>query len=107
MQLAGLLFALASAVFNGSFAAFSKLPSAAIVHPIVFNVYVSLGVLMSSVLAIAFLPLVNEGPTFTPLGALAGLLFVGASSLSFIAATNVGLSTAQGVWRASEGRHEC
>jgi hypothetical protein len=37
-------------------------------------------------------------PLLCPLGLVAGLLFVGASSLSFVACSFIGLSTGQGVW---------
>ena len=44
----GLSLAVLSAVFNGSFAAFSKLESAGLVHPFIFNLYLALGVWASS-----------------------------------------------------------
>ena len=40
-------------------------------------------------------------PLVCPLGVVAGLLFVGAISLSFVACVHVGLSTGQGVWGGS------
>ena len=94
----GLSLAVLSAVFNGSFAAFSKLESAGLVHPFIFNLYLALGVWASSCAVLPFMGLLGHPPAVVPLGALAGALFVGASSLSFVACANVGLSTAQGVW---------
>ena len=99
----GYLLAVLSSVFNGSFVAFAKLQSVASVdlHPILFNFYVTCGVAASSCLVI---PLVLARPgelRFVYQGAIGGCLFVGASSLSFVAAKNLGLSTGQGVWSGS------
>ena len=94
----GLILAVLSAVFNGSFAGFAKFESAALVHPLVFNLYLSVGVQLSSFFVLPFMPLIHSPPLFCPLGVLAGLLFVGASSLSFVAVSYIGLSTGQGVW---------
>ena len=93
--LAGLGLAVLSALFNGSFAAFGKLEAASLVHPFVFNVYLSVGVFLSSCV---FIPMLSSLPYICPLGLLAGLLLVGATSFSFLAiATGLGLSTGQGV----------
>ena len=48
MQLVGVVLTVASAVFNGSFTAFSKARAASLVHPFVFNLYLSFGVCLSS-----------------------------------------------------------
>ena len=97
--LAGLGLAALSAVFNGSFVSFAKLvPAEAAVHPIVFNLYLSFGVFLSSCAVAPFLPLLGSPPLVCPLGAVAGLIFVGASSLSFVAVENVGVSSGQGVF---------
>ena len=97
----GYLLAVLSSIFNGSFVAFAKLQSVACVdlHPILFNFYVACGVAVSSCLAIPWVLLAGEGELhFVYEGAIGGVLFVGASSLSFVAAKNLGLSTGQGVW---------
>ena len=52
----GLFLAVLSAVFNGSFAAFSKFKSATLVHPFVFNLYLSVGVFCSSLLVLPTTP---------------------------------------------------
>jgi hypothetical protein len=98
--MSGYLFALGSAVFNGSFVAFMKIPSvaAADLHPVLFNAYVSLGVFLSSWLVVPFFGIVDASFGFTWYGFLAGGLFVFAGSFSFIAASAIGLSTGQGVW---------
>jgi hypothetical protein len=102
MSQEGLALAILSAVFNGSFAAFGKLEAASLVHPFIFNVYLSFGVFLSSCIVIPFLPALGSPPLVCPLGLLAGLLFVGASSLSFlVVASGIGLSTGQGVWSGS------
>ena len=101
-QLAGLSLAVASAIFNGSFAAFSKLRAASLVHPLIFNLYVAAGVCLSSCLALPFMPLVGSPPVVCPWGVVAGLLFVSATSLSFVAVSSgLGLSSGQGVWSGS------
>ena len=98
MQLVGVVLTVASAVFNGSFTAFSKARAASLVHPFVFNLYLSFGVCLSSWIVAPCLPLIGSPPLVCPLGALAGLIFVGASSLSFVAVKHVGLSSGQGVF---------
>jgi len=96
----GYFFALGSAFFNGIFVAFMKIPSVAAtkLHPVLFNGYVSLGVFLSSWLVVPFFQLAGTSLAFTWFGFLAGAIFVIASSFSFIAASNIGLSTGQGVW---------
>ena len=94
----GLVFAVLSTFFNGSFAALSRLEAAGIVHPFVFNLYLALGVCVSSVAVIPFVDLFDAEVSFTWLGATAGLLLVGATSASFVAVKAIGLSTGQGVW---------
>ena len=102
MQLVGLAIAVVSAIFNGSFVAFAKGKSAGLVHPFVFNLYLSLGVFGSSLAVIPFALSAPLSPSLAcPFGLLAGFLFVGASSLSFLATSHVGLSTGQGVWGGS------
>ena len=99
----GIILAILSAVFNGSFVAFAKLRSVAAceLHPVLFNFYVTLGVFASCFVAAPFFPLVGARFELDALGALAGALFVFAASFSFIAASLVGLSTGQGVWCAA------
>ena len=99
----GIILAILSAVFNGSFVAFAKLRSVAAceLHPVLFNFYVTLGVFLSCFIAAPFFPLVGARFELDALGALAGALFVFAASFSFIAASLVGLSTGQGVWCAA------
>ena len=100
MNSIGLVFCVLSAVFNGSFIAFAKIPSVARceLHPILFNAYVATGVFLSCWLVVPFLPVVGAQFAFTWFGFLAGSLFVGASGLSFVAASKIGLSTGQGTW---------
>lgn len=98
--MSGYLFAMGSAVFNGSFVAFMKIPSVAKadLHPVLFNAYCSFGVFLSSWLVVPFFGLTDAEFGFTWFGFLAGGLFVFAGSFSFIAASAIGLSTGQGVW---------
>ena len=107
--LAGFLAAAISAMFNGSFAAAFKVDRVARVSlsPMLFMLYVSMGVTLSSALFVVLLPLnptiahtggAGVALTFTPLGLAAGALFCTATSLSFIAIDKVGVALAQGIW---------
>ena len=55
----GIILAILSAVFNGSFVAFAKLRSVAAceLHPVLFNFYVTLGVFLSCFIAAPFFPM--------------------------------------------------
>ena len=103
--LAGGLLALASAICNGSFAAVQKAPAVrrAAPHPIVFNLFVTLGVVASSLATSPFLPLLTGGEPikFNPLACLSGALFVCATLFSFLAIPELGLAMAQGIWGGS------
>ena len=118
----GLIGALLSAFFNGTFAGVMKIPSVARVDldPIVFLLYFSLGVFTSSWLVLPFTKLAYDqnletakfsgspwvvtyedgyfGLLFTPLGLLSGALLVLAVTGSFVAVPKIGLSVGQGVW---------
>jgi len=104
----GYACAIGSALCNGSFAAVSKFAAVQKhpVHPIIFNLYVCVGVCLSSFLAFPFLQWnesfdkEGDGTVFVyePLGVLAGLLLVLAFTFSFLAIPLVGLSIGQGVW---------
>eukprot|EP01012_Entosiphon_sulcatum_P005390 TRINITY_DN12387_c0_g1_i1.p1 TRINITY_DN12387_c0_g1~~TRINITY_DN12387_c0_g1_i1.p1 ORF type:complete len:344 (+),score=41.83 TRINITY_DN12387_c0_g1_i1:56-1087(+) len=102
----GLLSAILSALFNGSWAVLSKLECAQ-VNPLVFMMYASLGVFASSWLVIPIIaPMYHFNPSFsgspdyefTYYGMLAGLLFILAIAFTFIAIPLVGISVSQGVW---------
>ena len=97
---AGFVFAILAAAFNGCWVAFFKIPSVAKhqLHPVLFNLYVSVGVFISSWFVVPFFGRVGASVAFTWYGFLAGTLFVLAGSFSFIAAGEIGLSTGQGVW---------
>ena len=84
----GIILAILSAVFNGSFVAFAKLRSVAAceLHPVLFNFYVTLGVFLSCFVAAPFFPLV--GARFE-LDALGGLVF---SQRVLLALTQAGMS---------------
>eukprot|EP01012_Entosiphon_sulcatum_P019567 TRINITY_DN2447_c0_g1_i1.p1 TRINITY_DN2447_c0_g1~~TRINITY_DN2447_c0_g1_i1.p1 ORF type:complete len:348 (-),score=52.89 TRINITY_DN2447_c0_g1_i1:423-1466(-) len=105
----GYLCAGLSALFNGSFAALSKVPSvaAANLDPVLFNFYVTIGVFLSSFLAAAVFPALGlpngDEAKFliAPTGMLGGALFVFAVLFSFAAIPLIGLSVGQGVWGAA------
>mmetsp|Transcript_10227 Transcript_10227/g.37645 ORF Transcript_10227/g.37645 Transcript_10227/m.37645 type:complete len:366 (-) Transcript_10227:898-1995(-) len=99
-----------AALLNGSFAAVSKIPIVrrANVHPIVFNFYVSIGVLLGSYLSLIglhdnkdFVDSDSDASTafaISVYGVLGGCLLELALVFSFLAIPLVGLSLAQGVW---------
>mmetsp|Transcript_23515 Transcript_23515/g.32984 ORF Transcript_23515/g.32984 Transcript_23515/m.32984 type:complete len:350 (-) Transcript_23515:144-1193(-) len=105
----GLCLAVASAVFNGSFAALfkTKKMTALNIHPMVFQLYVCFGMFLSSLLVI---PLLYKNPAlfqddtvgdqlcFSGYGVLAGCLFVLAITGSFNAISDIGIALAQGIW---------
>eukprot|EP00746_Dinoflagellata_sp_MGD_P081067 gnl/MRDRNA2_/MRDRNA2_32284_c0_seq1.p1 gnl/MRDRNA2_/MRDRNA2_32284_c0~~gnl/MRDRNA2_/MRDRNA2_32284_c0_seq1.p1 ORF type:complete len:415 (+),score=31.80 gnl/MRDRNA2_/MRDRNA2_32284_c0_seq1:68-1312(+) len=99
----GLLLAAISAILNGTFPMCGKLCKEA-PDPIIFNSMLCIGVLISSVLAIPFiLGFLECGSGCSPLGwtwmgALAGVLLVFATLLSFIAIPLAGLATAAATW---------
>mmetsp|Transcript_35746 Transcript_35746/g.106677 ORF Transcript_35746/g.106677 Transcript_35746/m.106677 type:complete len:364 (-) Transcript_35746:137-1228(-) len=113
----GFLCAVLSAFFNGSFTVPFKAASSRHhggnterarrsegpandeeVHPIVFTLYVSAGVFLSSMIFIApFLPTVSINvPSL-----LAGFLFVLSVSASFLAVDLIGMALSQGIWSGS------
>jgi len=105
----GLVLAALSAVFNGSFASVFKLPSVAAceLDPLLFQLYVSFGAFLSSLLVLPFLQYnptvavdVDAGTNivFDPLGLLAGGLFVLAITFSFQAVDAIGVALGQGLW---------
>lgn len=98
---AGLSLAVLSALFNGSFVSFSKFEAAKIVHPFVFNLYLAVGVFISSCTVIPFMSLLGSPPLICILGVLAGLLLAAATSLSFIAVSSIGVSSGQGIFGAA------
>lgn len=109
MAISGLLCAIGSAICNGSFASVSKYEIVARcnVHPILFNLYVCLGVAVSSLLALPFMQYNttftgdNDSGTefnFSSLGFASGALLVIAFTFSFLAIPLIGVSVAQGVW---------
>ena len=111
MGLGGFIAAGLSAIFNGSFAAVFKTERVASVglHPFLFQLYVSVGVFLSSMLCLvpSFMSF-NPGltgdanapttPAFTGYGLVAGALFVLAITFSFDAVDKVGIALGQGVW---------
>jgi len=93
----GILFAVLSALFNGSFPVAARLQKTPL-DPILFNGFVCFGAFLSSLL----IPLVFSKPwVITVGGFLGGVLFVFAVLFSFIAIPLVGLAIAQAVWSAS------
>jgi hypothetical protein len=76
-------------------------------HPIYFQLYVSIGVFITCFLFAAFLPLndkITNSPeagtnfTFVPLAFPCGVLFVLSILFSFLAIPRIGLALGQGVW---------
>ena len=100
----GITLAILSGIFNGSFTALFKTPQmvSLSLHPIIFTLYVSFGVVLSSLLI--FLGLLISYPHrplcdyWTFMGMVAGGLFVSAMSASFFAIDCLGVALAQGLW---------
>ena len=70
-------------------------------EPVIFNLYVCLGVFVSGFFAIPFYSLSNNEVGVTVAGMVAGMLFVLAGLFSFLAIPELGLAIAQGVWGGS------
>jgi len=109
MSAAGFIAAVLSAVFNGSFASVFKTERVERVqlHPLLFQLYVSIGVFLSSMLTLPFVIFnrdfvddndVGTSITFTWLGLVAGTLFVLAITFSFSAIEHIGVALGQGIW---------
>lgn len=96
----GFILGAASAILNGSFVVFSKLPSVrqANVDPMVFQLYTCIGVYLSSLLTMPFFDGDKYPSNAIGLGICAGGLFVLAVCFSFLAVNLIGLSTGQSVW---------
>ena len=96
----GFVLAAASAFFNGSFAALSKLEPVreSNVSPPVFNFFLTLGVAASCLVATPFVPATGHEIGICWQGILAGTLLVLATYFSFVAIPHVGVSVGQGVW---------
>ena len=90
----GIVFALGSLVFNGSFSSMNKLPQVeeTRINPQIFNMYFSLGVILLSLIVYATLIILGETVTFTYLGVLSGLLLAFAGIFTFAAIGKIGLS---------------
>ena len=94
----GILCAIGSALFNGSFAVLFKTEKLVrlAIHPMTFQLYVCGGILLSSGLAVTALP--SSFSVVTPWGLVAGGLLVLAVSTSFYAIAEIGVAVAQGIW---------
>lgn len=101
-----LLCSIGSAFFNGTFSSPYKKVSHLNLHPMVFQLYSSIGVFLSSWLVVPFLPF-NDSITddeagqkfaFSSLGLVAGVLFVLANFCSLRAISLLGVALGQGIW---------
>lgn len=99
--------AIGSAVFNGSWTGPFKACDHLRVHPSIFTVYASTGVFLSSWLVLPLFQynddfFADDGSgtkfDFSPLGTVAGFLFVAAALCVFNAVNNLGVAMAQGIW---------
>mmetsp|Transcript_117069 Transcript_117069/g.342916 ORF Transcript_117069/g.342916 Transcript_117069/m.342916 type:complete len:696 (+) Transcript_117069:62-2149(+) len=99
----GLILAVLSAFFNGTFSIFGKLCKTT-PDPIVFNTAMTFGVLLSSLVSVALQPAVEAGGIvigWSWFGALAGTLLVFATLFSFSAIPLAGLAVASATWCCS------
>jgi glucose uptake protein GlcU len=100
----GFVYAVISAIFNGSFTSpFKGLDTA----PIVFQLYFSIGVFISSLFVLPFLRYndnildddgIGTSFEFTGLGMVAGIICVIAVWASFHAVDRIGVALGQGIW---------
>jgi glucose uptake protein GlcU len=98
MTATGYIFALGSALCNGSFASLSKC-STEDLSPVYFNSCLSLGVVISCwAFAFANFTKLSDVALFDPLAAGAGCLLVLANYFAFLAIPRAGLALSQGVW---------
>ena len=96
--LTGYLFALGSALCNGSFASLSKC-STEDLSPVYFNACLSFGVTLSSwIFAFTYYKEFSDVILFDPLAASGGCLLVMANYFAFLAIPRAGLALSQGVW---------
>lgn len=97
-QVVGFVLAGLSALCNGSFAALRKVEAVrhVSVTDIQFNLYLSLGVFLSSMVALLFIPAAGKDIGICWQGVLAGSLLAIAGLFSFLAVSALGLSVAQG-----------
>mmetsp|Transcript_6366 Transcript_6366/g.16247 ORF Transcript_6366/g.16247 Transcript_6366/m.16247 type:complete len:376 (-) Transcript_6366:424-1551(-) len=93
----GLALAALSMVGNGSFGIFGKLCRKE-PDPVLFNSFLAVGVMLSSLLPMPFLARAGFAVGLTLPGAIAGCLLVVATLFSFIAISLTGLSNAQATW---------
>lgn len=94
------ILAVISAVANGSWAALRKLRSVQDCRPttLEFNMYMNIGVFISSLLMIIVIPFTGKVVGLCWQGLLAGVLLAVATTCSFLAVANAGVSIGQGVW---------
>ena len=98
VQAVGFVLAGLSALCNGSFASLRKVEAVqrVSVTDIQFNLYLSLGVFLSSICSIAVIPFTGKDIGLCWQGVLAGMLLAIAGLFSFLAVSHVGVSVAQG-----------
>lgn len=99
--LLGFILAAASAVFNGSFAAPSKMGKGAGADPFIFNFWLCVGVFVSSFFSVAFFTITDSKFGLTIQGMVGGFLLVTATLFSFMAIPRIGLAIGQGTWGAT------
>jgi glucose uptake protein GlcU len=104
----GLACAIGSALFNGSFTALFKTKKVAdlSIHPMVFQLYVCVGIFLTSWFVVPFLslnpPILQDEAAgsdlqFSLMGLISGVLAVLAVSSFFCAVDHIGIALAQGV----------
>jgi glucose uptake protein GlcU len=103
----GYAYAIFACITNGSFLVPFKFHTIAAlkIHPIVFQLYASIGIFISSWVAAAFLPInsdfVNGAGSrlvFVPFGFLGGVIMVLSMTFGFMATRKIGVALAQGIF---------
>jgi len=100
MAFIGFLYALGSFMFNGSFPLLNKIDRVAKtnVDPLIFNIYFSLGIVISSFICLIYLLIAGDTFVFTSWGILAGFFIVAAGFCTFLAIPRIGVCVGSGIW---------
>eukprot|EP01040_Poterioochromonas_malhamensis_P001074 gene1074-1139_t len=103
----GYVYAIVACLTNGSFLVPFKFHKIAVlkIPPVVFQLYASIGIFLSSWISAAFLPInpdfvngAGKSLEFVPYGFLGGVIMVLSMTLGFMATRKIGVALAQGIF---------
>jgi len=100
MPVVGFLYAIGSFLFNGTFPLTNKIDRVAStnINPLIFNIYFSIGVVLSSLCCLFYLLIAGESFEFTAWGLLGGFFIVAAGFCTFLAIPRIGVCVGSGIW---------